>query len=701
MRKKVNIYKNKISKVEGKVKKVSVIIPNYNYEKYIVERIDSILRQSYPIYELIILDDKSTDNSINVIKKKIKQIKNIPVKFIINDHNSGCVFSQWKKGLEKVNGDYFWIAEADDLCEPTFLETVMKGFENKNVVLSYCESARIDEKNRVITNDSRDLSDIFRTGDWDEDFVISGETAIKERLAYTNTILNVSSVVWKKKDYNEILLNAQEYKVAGDWYVYYKVLQNGSLAYFHESLNYYRKHSKSVTTNIKADIEFNEILKIQTEINNNYIPTDEILHKQKIRLNFMKNIISKKNREILGNFKRNKIAIVLPYPVKGSGGHRTIIQNANALIHYGYEVDIYVDEDFVSTNEDMKKMIEDFYGQCLAGVYVGLRLRYDYDLVFATAWTTAETVRNMPVKNKCYFIQDFEPWFEPMGNSYIKAENSYKYGFNFITIGRWLSNKLSHEYHQPTRYFNFCADTNNYKVLKDVKKEDAICFIYQPEKWRRCAELGLNAIKIVKEKYPNLKIYLFGSNVEGGISFDTTNLHIIPITECCKLYNKCKVGVCISASNPSRIPFEMMACGLPVVDLYRENNLYDMPDGGILLAESNSEAIATAILKIYENEKLMKKMSEFGAKYMKNYDLTVGFKQFVEAVNAILAGNYDMKEEIKPLYHLEPITPSKEYEFVPDENIPAFYMSNTSKFVKRMVRLKRKLRALKYKIFRR
>ena len=60
-----------------------------------------------------------------------------------------------------------------------------------------------------------------------------------------------------------------------------------------------------------------------------------------------------------------------------------------------------------------------------------------------------------------------------------------------------------------------------------------------------------------------------------------------------------------------------------------------------------------------------------------------------------------MKEEIKPLYHLEPITPSKEYEFVPDENIPAFYMSNTSKFVKRMVRLKRKLRALKYKIFRR
>lgn len=701
MKKKVNIYKAKAKKVDGKIKKVSVIIPNYNYANYIIERIDSILNQTYPIYELIILDDHSADHSLDVINKKIKKIKNIPVKVIANDKNSGCVFAQWQKGLEQVRGDYFWIAEADDLCDNTFLETVMSGFDNKNVVLSYCESARIDENNHFITYDSRDLSDIFRTGEWNNDIIIPGEEAIKQRLSYTNTILNVSSVVWKRKDYYKIFDEAKKYKVAGDWYIYYQVLKNGDLAYYSKSLNYYRKHSKSVTTNIKADREFSEILSIQNQINNDYKPNLEILHKQKIRLSFMKEQISDENKKILGNFTRKKIAIIFPYPVKGSGGHRTVVQNANALVNYGYEVDIYVSEDYVSTNEDMKKMIEDFYGKCLSGVYVGLKMRKEYDLIFATAWTTAEAVRNLPIKNKCYFIQDFEPWFEPMGNSYIKAENSYKYGFKFITIGRWLSNKLSKEYCQPTRYFNFCADLNNYKVIKDVEKEDAICFIYQPEKWRRCAELGLNAIKIVKEKYPDLKVYLFGSNVEGGINFEATNLHIIPINELAELYNKCKVGICISSSNPSRIPFEMMACGLPVVDLYRENNIYDMPDGGIILAESNSEALATAILKIYEDEKLQKRMSNYGAKFMQDYDLKVGFEQFVSAVNDILDEKYDMKENIEPLYRANPIVPSKDLEFVPNENIPALQMSNTGKYMRRLVKLKRKMRSILHRIIRR
>ena len=83
--------------------KVSVIIPNYNYEQYIIERIDSVLAQTVPISELIILDDASTDNSVLVIEEKIKQIKkeypDIHVSFLKNSSNSGgLVFSQWQKG---------------------------------------------------------------------------------------------------------------------------------------------------------------------------------------------------------------------------------------------------------------------------------------------------------------------------------------------------------------------------------------------------------------------------------------------------------------------------------------------------------------------------------------------------------------------------------------------------------------------------
>ena len=110
-----------------------LIIPNYNYANYINDRIDSILNQKYPIYELIILDDKSSDNSVEIIEEKIKNIKikypKLKIKFIVNKKNSGNVFKQWNKAFTTATGDYIWIAEADDLCSKYFLGTVMQGFE--------------------------------------------------------------------------------------------------------------------------------------------------------------------------------------------------------------------------------------------------------------------------------------------------------------------------------------------------------------------------------------------------------------------------------------------------------------------------------------------------------------------------------------------------------------------------------------------
>ena len=105
--KKVNIYQKQEQKIQmSNPLKVSVIIPNYNYQDFIIERIDSILLQTYPIYELVILDDCSTDNSREVIEEKIKTIKDVKVTFIENEKNSGLVFSQWQKGLKNITGDY-------------------------------------------------------------------------------------------------------------------------------------------------------------------------------------------------------------------------------------------------------------------------------------------------------------------------------------------------------------------------------------------------------------------------------------------------------------------------------------------------------------------------------------------------------------------------------------------------------------------
>ena len=648
----IDIYKNIDKKIDTNIKKISVIIPNYNYEKFIEERIDSVLNQTYPIYELIILDDKSTDNSVEIIEEKIKNIKKIPVKFIQSKKNSGCPFIQWNKGINEASGDYFWIAEADDSADCHFLETTMKAFNDKDVVLSYTESARIDENNKVIATNSQDLYNIYNTDRWNSSYVNDGIDEIKNYLSITNTILNVSSVVWKNDNYNDILKEAQNYKVAGDWYIYYKVLERGKLAFSNKPYNYFRKHSKSVSTVVKADIEYKEICKLQEEIAKKYDLSMQAYMMQRTRRHYMDANVSK-------DVRKKRVAWVIPHPGKGSGGHRTIIQNVNALVKAGYECDIYVEEDYLSTSEIVKEKIDSYYGYCACKVYVGIVLRQEYDLLFATGWTTIDFVKNVECAKKAYFIQDYEPWFLPMGDDYIKTENSYRLGYSPITIGKWLSHKMISEFGLNSQYFDFCADLNIYKKLDNIEKENAICYIYQPEKPRRCDQIGLSALKIVKAIKPDVKIYLYGSNTKNLVPFEAEKLGIIPIEECNKLYNKCKIGFCISASNPSRIPFEMMAAGLPVVEIYKENNLYDFPKGAIKLAEPTPEAIATCIIDLLDNEKELKKMSELGYNYMKDYPLEKGFEQFVEAVNNLFS-NKEITTNIKKTYDDEPYRASKE-----------------------------------------
>ena len=703
--KKVSIYKNAARKKNIiNVKKVSVVVPNYNYENYIEERIDSILMQTYPIHEFIILDDCSTDNSVNKIEKIIKKHPDVNIKFVKNEKNSGSVFSQWQKAFSLSTGDYVWIAEADDSCSHYFLENVMKGFDSPNVVLSYAESMRIDENNRIISTSCRDWMLAVSSVKWNKSYINSGINEIQNALAICNTIPNVSAVVFKKSNQVEIIEEAKKFKISGDWYIYYKLLSNGDIAYCSKSLNYFRKHSKSTSTVVSRELEIRELLTIQSEIRKKCCLNSNQIHKQSFRYGGIINETSNEFKKEVSSMIAKKIAWIIPSPIKGSGGIRTMIQNANFLVRQGFECDIYVEEDYVNTNESMKQRIIDFYGECLCDVYVGIDFKKEYDLAFATySIKTPDYLYYMKnnVKRKAYFIQDFEPWFEPMGGLYLDMEHTYKYGLNGVSIGKWLTYKLQHEFNQPMNYFSFCADTNVYKKLDNVEKENAICFIFQPEKPRRCSNIGIRALLLVKALRPDVKIYLYGSDVDIKLDVEMENLHIMPIDKCNELYNKCKVGVCMSSSNPSRIPFEMMAAGLPVVDLYRENNLYDIPEDGVLLADTSPEAVATAIIKILDDDKLQQSMSKKGYEFMKNYPIEKGFEEFLNFVNNILDDKNITDSDVRQIYNKKPIMASKEVKDAMDiiKETPVT-PKNTSKSVRYMIRIKRFIKRKYTKVIR-
>ena len=225
---------NKKSKIN-----LSVVIPNYNYEKFMYQRLYSILNQTEKISEIIILDDCSKDNSRELIDKIYNKLKSIiNIKKIYNETNSGSAFRQWKKGFELAEGDYVWIAEADDYCLPGFLKNVLKPIKSdSDVVLSYSDTAFINADGNIIMKTIKKEIDIMKTGHWDNSYVNDGIDEIKNYSFLNCTVANVSSVIFKKADYSEYFKMSGEYRQAGDWLFYVNVISNGKVAFSNKALN--------------------------------------------------------------------------------------------------------------------------------------------------------------------------------------------------------------------------------------------------------------------------------------------------------------------------------------------------------------------------------------------------------------------------------------------------------------------------------
>ena len=271
-------------------KKVTVIIPNYNYKNFLDARLKSILNQAYPIYELIILDDASTDGSADFIENELlikTRTKNpdLKLKFLKNTKNSGKSIVQWQKGFKHATGDFLWLAEADDLSDSNFLAAVMQKFDDKKVVLSYANSVAINEQGKVLTYDFQNHSvDKQKTGHWQIDFVENGESEIKNYFAINCNIPNVSACVFrldKNIPYDKYLESAKSFTQCGDWHFYLQVLQHGKIAYSRPALNFFRIHQNSVTASSKKSSELlKEIEQIQTEVAKNYTLSDSVLAAQ-------------------------------------------------------------------------------------------------------------------------------------------------------------------------------------------------------------------------------------------------------------------------------------------------------------------------------------------------------------------------------------------------------------------------------------
>lgn len=254
------------------------------------------------------------------------------------------------------------------------------------------------------------------------------------------------------------------------------------------------------------------------------------------------------------------------------------------------------------------------------------------ETIIATAWNTARYVSLQSAHHKLYFVQDYEPLFYPMGDDYIGAKSSYKLGLFPVTIGRWLSQKMEQFAGQSVPYIDFGVNNEVYHPAKGICREHAICAIYQPDKSRRLARLLENSLDVIQRLDPTLKMYVFGSDDKGFDLDSVENLGLLSVEQCAELYRRCEIGLCFSATNPSRVPFEMMACGLPVIDIEGDNTSLDFPQDAVRLVDPHPVSIAMAVLALEKDSELRASMGKAGVAYGDSHPLMLEGQQFIEGV---------------------------------------------------------------------
>jgi len=231
--------------VSTKFPLISVIVPNYNHEKYLKQRLDSIFNQTYQNFEVIILDDCSTDNSRNIL---IEAAKNPKVTHLVfNEKNTKNTFTQWSKGISLAKGEYIWIAESDDFCDSDFIEMVIRPLlKNSNTTLSFCQSHRVNQHGEI-TGNWISHTDSLTPDFFSKDFVMDGNAFIEKFLIFKNVIPNASAVLFRKSIKLEKYLQiAYELRYCGDWIFYTKVISNNKIAFITNSYNSFRYHDTSV-----------------------------------------------------------------------------------------------------------------------------------------------------------------------------------------------------------------------------------------------------------------------------------------------------------------------------------------------------------------------------------------------------------------------------------------------------------------------
>ncbi len=250
-----NLYDKLICKYKMKNPKISIIVASYNYENFIKETLDSLMAQTYKNFEVIVVDDGSSDNSIKIIKTYTKKYSNIFLHRHHNGKNKGLP-ETIKLGIEKSIGEYIAFCESDDYWAENYLEEKVK------IINSYaCPKIIVNDVNifgdkarcEVVKKMLQDRKSNFKT--------TKNKISIADFRLH-NWIVTFSCCMVKASLLKKCDITSVPRKANLDWWLWRQLSCNNTIFYLNQKLTYWRIHeSYMVKESISSIIKQKDFLK--------------------------------------------------------------------------------------------------------------------------------------------------------------------------------------------------------------------------------------------------------------------------------------------------------------------------------------------------------------------------------------------------------------------------------------------------------
>ncbi|HYM67461.1 MAG TPA: glycosyltransferase family 4 protein, partial [Patescibacteria group bacterium] len=312
------------------------------------------------------------------------------------------------------------------------------------------------------------------------------------------------------------------------------------------------------------------------------------------------------------------IAVVIPSFRRGSGGHATIVRLMLGLRSLGHSVSLWLQDSEGRHTREPAAVTQESFERFFASD--GLQLHSDFgawegaDVVLATGWqTVAQALLLEGVSARAYLVQDHEPDFYGASAEALWAQQTYRQGLHCVAASPWLAELLRNRYGASATHFDLAADHALYHPPSGQSREQLVVFYARAVTPRRAVPLGLLALAELSRRRPGLRIALYGEDRPLDVPFEHESLGILDGPRLAELYSRASVGMVLSLTNPSLIGLEMMACGLPCVELASESMLSTFgADGPLTLAEADPPALCEAVEQLLDSPERRQASSRAG-----------------------------------------------------------------------------------------